>query len=573
MVLVVLTSVAYFPALRGGFILDDDQYLTRTPLIKAPDGLYRYWFTSQAMDYYPVSNSTLWIEWRLWGMNSSGYHLTNLVLHMTGALVVWRILQGLSVPGAFLAALLFAVHPVNVEAVAWIAQRKDMLATVLSLLSLGCFVRNEESRGTTEETQNGSAKAEARRGALWGIWYWSSLAAFVLAMLSKGSVATLPLVLLGVIIWRQRLDRWDVLRLAPYFAVAVVLTLVNISTQHVREVIREATFAERIAGAGAAVWFYLGKALCPIRLIFIYPQWQIRAADVLWWLPVAAAALVTCLLVWQSHWGRSKWASALLVSWLFFGVALAPMLGFTDVGFMQYSLVADHYQHLAMIGAAALAAAAWSYWHARLRDLSRWATNIVALAVVGALAALTFNQSRLYANARTLYWATLEKNPDSWLLHYNLGNALLATGSAEQAVNQYQEAIRIKNDYIQARNNLGIALHHLGRNEEAIACFQEALKIGPGREDTYFNLGNLFSELDRPREAVEQYRHALQLEPDYAEAWANLAAAYGDLNQWDEAMAAANDALKFARSQGLTEVTAGIEAWRRQTRRSNRSPE
>ncbi len=545
MVLVVLTSVAYFPALRGGFILDDDQYLTRTPLIKAPDGLYRYWFTSQAMDYYPVSNSTLWIEWRLWGMNSSGYHLTNLVLHITGALLVWRILQGLSVPGAFLAALLFAVHPVNVEAVAWIAQRKDMLATVLSLLSLGCFVRNEESRGTTEETQNGSAKAEARRGALWGIWYWSSLAAFVLAMLSKGSVATLPLVLLGVIIWRRRLDRWDVLRLAPYFAVAVVLTLVNISTQHVREVIREATFAERIAGAGAAVWFYLGKALCPIRLIFIYPQWQIRAADVLWWLPVAAAALVTCLLVWQSHWGRSKWARALLVSWLFFGVALAPMLGFTDVGFMQYSLVADHYQHLAMIGAAALAAAAWSYWHARLRDLSRWATNIVALAVVGSLAALTFNQSRLYANARTLYWATLEKNPDSWLLHYNLGNALLATGSAEQAVNQYQEAIRIKNDYIQARNNLGIALHHLGRNEEAIACFQEALKIGPGREDTYFNLGNLFSELDRPREAVEQYRHALQLEPDYAEAWANLAASYGDLNQWDEAMAAANNALKL----------------------------
>lgn len=144
--IVVVTCLAYAPALRGGFILDDDKLLTDNSLIKARDGLYRFWCTREAIDYWPVANTTLWVKWRLWGMWSTGYHVTNLVLHLVEALLVWRILWRVGVPGAFLAALLFAVHPVNVESVAWIAQRKGLLALLFSLLAILAYLRAEEAR-------------------------------------------------------------------------------------------------------------------------------------------------------------------------------------------------------------------------------------------------------------------------------------------------------------------------------------------------------------------------------------------------------------------------------------------
>ena len=133
--------VVYWPSLRGVFFLDDGRYLAYNPLVASSGGLYRFWFTREAVDYYPVSNSTLWIEWRLWGLNAVGYRVTNLIIHIATSILVWLILRRLSVPGALLAALLFAVHPVNVEAVAWISQRKDMLALLFALLSILWYLR------------------------------------------------------------------------------------------------------------------------------------------------------------------------------------------------------------------------------------------------------------------------------------------------------------------------------------------------------------------------------------------------------------------------------------------------
>ncbi len=277
--LVCLALLAlYYPALRGQFILDDDIYLTNAPLIQAADGLPRIWFTSEALDYYPVSNTSLWLEWRLWGANPTGYHVTNLLLHVAACLLIWAILRQLAIPGAFLAALLFAVHPLNVESVAWIAQRKGLLALVFFLLSI-LWYRREEQRRTQELSATGGPA-----GFQAGNYYWLSFAAFLLAMLSKGSVATLPLVLLLIVGWqRRRLTGWDLLRTAPYWAVAATLTLVNIGCQArlTQAPFRTASFTQRLAGAGAVVWFYLSKALAPIDLVFVYPQWRIQPARLL----------------------------------------------------------------------------------------------------------------------------------------------------------------------------------------------------------------------------------------------------------------------------------------------------
>ena len=277
----------------------------------------------------------------------------------------------------------------------------------------------------------------------------------MLAMLGKGSAAVLPALLLGILWWLRSLTRRDLLRIAPFFLLAVVLTVVNIWFQtHGKDIeIRNAGFAERLLGAGGVVWFYLYKALLPFDLAFIYPPWHIHVGNALWWLPLLAAFIVTAVL-WRY---RKGWSRPLLFAWGFFCVSLLPVMGFTDVGFMKYSLVADHYQHIAIIGVIALAAAGWGIWHKRARNKTHWATAAVAVVAMGALAFLTWQQSGIYHDAIGLYQATLQKNPGCWIAHYNLGNELDHKGRLQGAIEHYQQALRLKPDYVEASNNLGLA--------------------------------------------------------------------------------------------------------------------
>ncbi len=296
----------------------------------------------------------LWLEWRLWGLNPSGYHVTNVLLHWIACLLIWKLLRTLAVPGDFFAALLFAVHPVNVESVAWIAQRKGLLAMVFFLLSILWFLRASDAH--TDDPIHDDADSVSRRALLWN---GLSLLAFVLAMLSKGSVAILPLVLLLIVWWQQgSISKADLLRTVPFFIVSVVLTVVNIWFQNhgADIVVRDVGFIDRILGASAAVWFYLSKALVPLYLVFIYPQWNIQSTNLWWWLPLAAAITFTLAMLWWQR-SRATWIRPLLVAWLFLCIALLPVMGFSDVGFMRYSLVADHYQYIAIVAAAAAVAA------------------------------------------------------------------------------------------------------------------------------------------------------------------------------------------------------------------------
>ncbi len=340
----ILATIAYWPSLHGGFQWDDDDLLTENSLVKAPDGLSRIWFSTEAIDYWPIFNSSFWIEWRLFGNDPTGYHVVSVLLHIANAWLVWAVLRRVSSAGAFLAALLFAVHPVNVESVAWISQRKNTLSMGFFLLAMLWHLQAEAG---------GSAGSNGRESR----WRWLSVAAFTLAMLSKGSVAILPLVLLLLAWWRRgEITRADLVRSAPYFAVSGILTIVNLwfRTHGASDVFREATFAERLAGAGAILWFYLWKALVPINLTFVYPLWKIDVSRFVWWLPLIAALLVTFGL-WR---GRAQpWCRAVLVAWLYFAICLLPVLGFTDANYVKYSLVADHYQYLSVVGVCALVAA------------------------------------------------------------------------------------------------------------------------------------------------------------------------------------------------------------------------
>ena len=301
----------------------------------------------------------------------------NLVLHFLSSLLLWAILRQLNIRGAFLGAALFCLHPVNVQSVAWIAQLKNTLSMLFFLLSAYWFLASELVPDDSRTRRT-----------------WLSLAAFVLAMLSKGSVAVLPGVLLLIGWWRDgSVSRRLVLRVLPFAAIAVGLTFVNIWFQHrMAGSIRDLSAVERLLGAGAAVWFYLSKALLPVNLAFVYPQWTVHASDVQWWLPISGVAAISAALFVSRRRARPR---ALLFAWMFFLLALVPVMGFTDVYFMKYSAVADHYEYIALIAVVTLVAAA-------VGSLKRPA---VAAAAGGALitvcVALTAPES-IYTQSRTL---------------------------------------------------------------------------------------------------------------------------------------------------------------------------
>ncbi len=487
-----LVFLVYWPSIHGSFVMDDDLLLTDNPLIKSADGLQLIWFSSKPIDYWPISNSSFWIQWRLWRMNSTGYHVVNLALHVINCLLIWLVLTRLAIPGTFLATVLVALHPVNVESVAWISQHKNLLSLTFFLLSFWCFLKSD---GLTNR------------------WYWSSLFAFVLAMLSKGSVAILPVLLLMIIWWQTgKVTRGNVWQMAPFFAVAVVLTAVNISFQtHGSEIaIRSVTLAQRLAGAGGVIWFYLYKTFVPLNLSFVYPQWTIDVANPLWWLPLIGVLGVTAIL-WAQR--RVPVGRAILFTWIFFCVALLPVLGFVDVGFMKYSLVADHYLYLAIIPVMALVAATISRL---LNAASQWLRNSTALATIGIISVMTWLcwiQSGLYAGPIELYEATLKYNPDSSLVHANLSVDLIDAGRIDDAIAHAQAALQITPDYGRAHLALGVGLTKLGKLDDAIVQYQQALENEPNLAEACNDLGTIYGMKGDLQKALEYTQRAVELKP------------------------------------------------------------
>lgn len=535
LLLVAAGVVAYWPTLNAGFVWNDDTFLTENPLIHAPDGLFRFWATKQAEDFWPVTSTTLWLEWRLWGPNAAGYHATHVLLHTASTVLLWRVLSRLRIRGALLGALLFAVHPVNVESVAWITQRKNLMAILFFLASIRFFIEAEFRRHPI-----GGPSAAVAPPGFQGTYYGLSLLTFALAMLSKGSVAPLPLVLAGIILWRRKFSLSDAVRLSPFVLIAVGLSAVNIWFQRhgTGSVIRDASPAERLVGAGAAVGFYLWKALVPVRLSFIYPQWSIKAGDPLWWIPLLAAVGITLLLRRYSRKGFFGWA--------YFCVMLVPVLGFTDIYFMSYSLVADHYQHLALIGVTTLAGFALQ------RVAGNRAPRAIPAIVVCVLCCLTYRQCQAYTDSESLYRATLTQNPDCWLAHNNLGNLLFGSGRAEEAIEHYERAVQLKPGDAKVRSNLGVALNlqglsffEAGKIPTAVACYERALRLDPDDVDALNNLGGAQLTLGRTSEAIGLFQRALLVKPNAPEMWYNLGNALAASGRLVEAVADYKRALRL----------------------------
>ncbi len=524
LLLVLVTLAAYLPVFQGGFVLDDDVLLTDSPYIQAPDGLYDIWFSTKCVDYWPATNTTLWLEWRLWHGNAAGYHVTNILLHVVESLLLWLILRKLKVPGSYLAALLFAVHPVNVESVAWIASRKNLVAMLFMELSVLCCLRFELP---------GQVPQSMGRNAL---WYGLSLVCFILAMLGKGSAVSFPFILLLTIYWLRPLRRSDFLRIIPYLAVAVALGAVNVWFQkHGNEIsFREAGLAERFATAGYAVWFYLYKAFLPFNLALVYPTAKINVNNVLWYLPTLAAVLVSLVLfVLQIR--CNKTIRPFFFAWSFFLIALVPALGFVDVGFWRYSLVADRYQHLGLIAVVALAASGLNLLRTRSAPQMKFWLDAAAFASVLFLAVLAYNRAIPYHDSVSWNVTALEANPDCWMALNNLANDMAQNRPAD-AIPIYQRALRLKPDYGNAHQNLGVAYAQTKQIDKAIVELREAVRLQPKYANAHVNLGNAYYVNKQFAEAAEMYEKGLELlEKPSAQVNLCLGDAYGSLGQFEKA--------------------------------------
>lgn len=415
-VLALVTLLVYVPAMGGGFIWDDDTLLTANPAVKTIDGLYSIWFGNWAEDYVPLTLSSFWAEWHLWGAHPAGYHIVNIILHAGSAVLLWRVLKLLGVPGCWLAALLFAVHPVCAASVTWIAERKNTLSMFYYLLSLWGFLRCDDllhAPGGNGNSARGSG---------------FSLAAFFLALLAKSSVAVLPAVLLLFVWWRRgRVTRRDLERCIPFFVLAALMALMALAVQskavHGGVGVIHDNLWVRLIGGSWAVWFYLGKIVAPVGLTMIYPRWVIDPRAAVSYLPALALAGLLFLL-WRR---RKSWGRPFLFALLYFLLALAPVLGMVDLAFFSNSRVADHLQYLALPGIIALIAALARPWR-------RIAPALAAALAVAALVWLTCRHEAVLANGERLWTDNYAKNPKSWKVCMNLSEALLEEHKTEEAI-------------------------------------------------------------------------------------------------------------------------------------------
>jgi len=534
--IVLMACLAYTPALRAHWIWDDDAYVTENPTLRTAGGLYRIWFDVRALpQYYPLVHTTFWIEYRIWGANPFGYHLVNILLHAASAVLLWRLLRRLSVPGAWVAGAVFALHPVSVESVAWVTERKNVLSVLLYLASLHCFV------GYYGLDRDGDPTRRRAAGEIRS--YASGVVFFVAAMLSKTVSASLPVIVALLIWWKRgRLTRGELIPLAPVAVFGATLGLLTawLEKHHVGAEGAEwtMTFLERCLVAGRALWFYAWKLIWPVELTFVYPRWRIDSGmPWLYLFPLAVFAVIVTLWSFRDRIGRGP-----LTAVLCFVTALGPALGFFDVYPMRYSYVADHFQYHASAALIALAVAVAASLLAR----SPTAARVAAAVLLIALSTLTWRQAGSYRDEETLWRKTLARNPGAWMAHNNLGEILVRQGKLDEGIEHYLETLRLKPDHANARSNLGAALASQGKLDEAVAPLREALSLTPDVAQIRLNLGIVLFQLGRLDEAVSELAEAIRLAPDYARAHEMLATVFAMQGRLGEAVDRYEDALRLA---------------------------
>jgi len=576
--IIVAVAMVYLPVLRGDFVWDDFLLITGNPLLQNFSGLVEIWSGGRTADYFPLTNTIFWIEHHLFSANATGYHAVNILLQIANALLVWRLLTRLNIPGAWLAGLIFGIHPVHVASVAWISELKNLLAMFFALLSVLCFLELDGQRLRNSVTA-----------------YAASLVFFALALLSKTQVVFLPFVLLLCAWWRNKKSaetktnhdlRRDVIRSWPFFALAIVLGLVTMWFQNRgigEEEIVIGSLPRRFVNAAMAIWWYAGHLFAPVRLMAIYPNWRFDSPRVLEWLPlIALIGILTGLWHWRDRGTRGAFFAVAC-----FVVALLPSLGLVRMAYVRSgTLVANHLQYFADVPLLALFSAGVAYaWNHRQR-MTKIATATIVTLLVGAMGTYAFARVQVYRNEETLWQDNLSKNPDAWQAHIMMAQRRFKQERYAEAAYHAGRAAGLKPELADIHNELGLAYCRLERFEEGIAEYRAALQLKEAKPSTARNAGvakiranlanalaitaNHLSEsaptipeeaMRRYDEAIRQYQEALELDPQQPAIHRNLGMLLAQLGRYDEAIAHLRATLQMVPNEPLARETLdAIEA-------------
>jgi tetratricopeptide (TPR) repeat protein len=584
-VLVFLLAFAvYAPVLTGQFVWDDTLLIDKNPLVTGEFGLGSIWFHTD----FPLTLAAFWVQWLLWGKSPAGYHIINVLLHALNAVLVWRVLARLKVRGAWFAAVLFAIHPVCVASVAWISELKNTLSLPFFLLSLLWYVaadeplnrprphsrprprnlfRTAEDQSDYENERTGSITITmtttrtigrggllAEAGSFVVLWarspmvlYYLSLLAFLLALLAKTSTVMLPVVLLACGWWeRGRISKRDLLRACPFFILALVFGLMTIRFQAQGaigdKIVQTENLWARLAGAGMASWFYLGKALFPLNLNLIYPRWQIDASAALSYLPL----VLWCGLLGICWRGRRAWGRPVLFALGCFTITLFPVLGFLDMYYLALSRVSDHFQYLPLIAIVALVSAgvqvlAREFTATDCTDFTdgtrgtKWESN----SKQGELAKLGVNVAEISApTGGKLVPGSAETTSSSVESVQSV-----APGSSAQRLGGKLWAFLWPTGIVLGLSAL--TFHRAQVFAEGGALWRDTLAKNPAAWCAHNNLGTILAEQHQYEEAKTHFLASLGLNPDNAQAHSNLGIALAQEGHFAQAQQHFLTALKI----------------------------
>lgn len=597
----LLAVVVFVPAFYAAFLWDD------TIIVNLPEvvsGFADIWLNPRLIEgeahYWPVVYTTFWVEYLLWGLDPSGYHAVNVVLHAANSMLVYALLRRFTVPGAWAAAAIFAVHPAHVDSVAWAIERKDVLSTLFYLSSAMAYVNWDERQREAVARRSGRAprgEADRSRSGRNEALYAASLVLFALALLSKSIVVTLPVMLVVYLWWRTgRVAGRDAIRTIPFFAVAVGVTLADLAYYRSRESLSlDISLAERAQILSRSFWHYVEKLLLPNGLLPLYPRWDVDGADLLGWgLLLAGVVVVVGLWILRHHIGRGP-----LAGLLFFGVTLAPVLGIIDFGYMRTSYVADRFQYLAGIGLIALVVGTFAHLAGKYGIGHRLnPTRVLAglcVPVLAILGVITWRMASNYESPEKFFTYIVTNNPtarggaymnlgnayleqgridetiaayeqslendapDLTLTLYNLGLVYARTGDPDTGESYYRQALDLNPNHSRSLTNLAVILIGTGELEEADELLQKALQLTPHSTTVLNNAALLKVQQDNPEEAVMLWQRVLDRRPDDKDTLFAYGSYLYDSDRWNEAEPVLRRALDAdSRQEGAARMLATV---------------
>jgi Tfp pilus assembly protein PilF len=524
--LIFLVVFTYMPLHKAGFVWDD-VVMTEAKQLHSINGLKQIWFEPRSLEneihYWPIVYTTFWIEYQFWKLSALGYHMVNVLLHALNTILLFFLLRRLGIAGAWFASAVFGIHPVHVESVAWVIERKDTLSAAFYIAAFLAYLKFERRQKQA--------------------FYALALFFFICGMLSKSMVVTFPLALLLCFWWKRgRITAIDIKRIAPFFIIAALIASMDTRFAKSQEQISFGfSILERVFIATRALCFYAYKLIWPSDLAVIYPRWQININSGFQYLfPIFIILLVGAFWFWRKTLGKGPLAGI-----LYFTITLSPVLGFIDFGYMRYAFVADRFQYLASIGLIVLVSALAARLNDRLpRTYSALAVTSGIL-VLGLLANLTWRQAAIYHDGETFYRHIVTLNPAAKNAYFSLGNQLRDRGKLEEALDCYQKTLDLGEDSAALQNNMAITLEALGRLEEASVHYENTLKLEPQHTKALHNLAGLRFKQKRYEEALQLYQKAFEIDSSYAKAHQGAGNVLAHMGRYKEAVAEYEKALEI----------------------------